>query len=128
MALTLHRSYCPDDASENIFFQLTGADYVDGTDTPRGFPGTSPVVPPANQVSNATFRVERTNKGNGHLTVLFMTFGQFFDHDLALATHPECHEKRLALSVAHFEIMLSFQIQGENEKNSSNFKTKIFKR
>lgn len=81
--------------TKQIFFHypFIGADYVDRVDTPRGFPGTFPEVPPANKVSQALFNVEHTNKGNGHLTVMFMTFGQFLDHDLALSTHPECHDK-----------------------------------
>ena len=70
------------------------ADYVDGITTPRGFPNTSPVVPTANQVSEAVFQVEATNNGNGNgLAVSFMTFGQFLDHDLTEVQMKRCQLK-----------------------------------
>lgn len=74
-----------------IFFPAD-ASYVDGFDTPRGFPGTDPLLPPANEVSTNLFPVERSDErereNRDNLSVLFMTFGQFLDHDIALAPHP----------------------------------------
>ena len=69
------------------------ADYVDKrrTDTPRGFPGTRPKVPPANEVSMAVFEAKKINGGNKNkLSTLFMTVGQFLDHDFALSDHGKC--------------------------------------
>ena len=77
----------------NSYNSTLGAKYVDGFDIPRGFPGT-PNIPTAIEVSNELFKVEHQNKGTGDLSVLFMTFGQFLDHDITLATHPECEIKR----------------------------------
>ena len=75
-----------------IFF--IAADYVDGVDTPRGFPGTTPVVQPANKITDELFNVEQQNKGTGDISVMFMTFGQFLDHDLGIAVHnAECNVK-----------------------------------
>lgn len=77
-------------ALKNTFHYSLGADYVDGFDTPRGFPGTFPIVQPANKVSEELFLVEDQNKGTGDLSVMFMTMGQFIDHDMGLSTHPDC--------------------------------------
>ena len=61
-------------------------------DTPRGFPGTSPVLPPANAVTQQLFQVEKKNTGNDmKLTTLFMTFGQFLDHDLTETPMAKCN-------------------------------------
>ena len=63
--------------------------YADGKDIPRGFPGT-PNIPSAHQVSQA-FSKEKQNTGNyKDLSVLFMTFGQFLDHDIGLSPHASC--------------------------------------
>jgi len=66
---------------------LIGAEYVDLFDTPRGFPGTKPKVPSANEVAQGTFQVERKNKMGSDLTTLYMTFGQFLDHDITFMSH-----------------------------------------
>jgi len=69
------------------------ADYVDANklDTPRGFPGTKPVVAPPNRVSQAIFTAGKINKGNDEkLAVIFMTTGQFLDHDMVSGTHGPC--------------------------------------
>ena len=66
-------------------------------DTPRGFPNTYPVLPPANKVTQTVFQTERTNPkpsgANVHLSTLFMTFGQFLDHDITFTPHASCTEK-----------------------------------
>ena len=69
----------------NIFSIAPEYEHHDGT--PIGW-GTKPEIPPANEVSKTLFKVERQNKDrkNG-LTVLYMTFGQFLDHDLTFTPH-----------------------------------------
>ena len=61
-------------------------------DTPRGFPKTYPILPAANAVSRALFSVDNTGKSK-HLTTMFMTFGQFLDHDITLTPKAECQKK-----------------------------------
>ena len=79
-----------------VFFCLlkqTGARYVDRrqVDTPRGFPGTSPTIPSANKVSMVAFEALETNGGNSRkLSTLFMTAGQFLDHDVGVSLHGSC--------------------------------------
>ena len=71
----------------------TAADYVDPrkVDTPRGFPGTKPEVPPPNQVSMAVFEARKHDDGRKQkLSTIFSTFGQFLDHDIAVTLHGEC--------------------------------------
>eukprot|EP00111_Clytia_hemisphaerica_P006574 TCONS_00019053-protein len=73
--------------------RLIWANYVDQrqVDTPRGFPGTKPRVPPANKVSLAVFHAKQNDDGNRwKLSTLFMTMGQFLDHDFALVGHSKC--------------------------------------
>jgi len=75
------------------FFYHKDSDYVDRrrVDTPRGFPGTSPIVPPPNMVTQDIFRAKVENQGNeDKLAVIFMTTGQFLDHDIAFGTHGKC--------------------------------------
>lgn len=51
------------------------------------------MIEPANRISSQVFVVERTQNtqiDNEALSVLFMTFGQFLDHDLALSPHADC--------------------------------------
>ena len=80
--------------STNLYkSSITDARYVDRrqVDTPRGFPGTSPVIPSANKVSMAAFEAIETNGGNSKkLSTLFMTVGQFLDHDFGLSLHGRC--------------------------------------
>uniref|UniRef100_A0A7M5UE79 Uncharacterized protein n=1 Tax=Clytia hemisphaerica TaxID=252671 RepID=A0A7M5UE79_9CNID len=73
------------------------AEYVDRrqVDLPRGFPGSNPSnIPSANKVSIAVFKAKQENKGNNALlSTLFMTAGQFLDHDMALSLHGKCDIK-----------------------------------
>jgi len=80
-------------ATATALRRIVDADYVDGITTPRGFPGTNPKVPTAHEVSNRIFQVETKNGGNSNrLTVLFMTFGQFLDHDLTEVKMQMCRQ------------------------------------
>lgn len=97
-------------------FQCLGADYIDG-DTPRGFPcHTNPIqfdssfddpnspstinrwstsYPTPHQVSIAVFKITKKRVQNTRgLSTLFMTFGQFLDHDMTLTPHEECKKER----------------------------------
>lgn len=69
---------------------ILGAQYAGDDDTPRGFPGT-PSIPLANQVSEELFKVEEQNKGTGDLSVMYMTMGQFLDHDMSVSPHGSCN-------------------------------------
>ncbi|XP_057291870.1 lactoperoxidase-like [Hydractinia symbiolongicarpus] len=79
-------------AANTPLARLVAADYVDGIDTPRGFPQTIPIVPTARQVSDAVFRVQNVNiqRARRGLSAMFMAFGQLLDHDIGLTTHPSC--------------------------------------
>jgi len=51
----------------------------------------SSVVAPPNRVSQAIFTAGKINKGNDEkLAVIFMTTGQFLDHDMVSGTHGPC--------------------------------------
>jgi len=51
-------------------------------------------LPPVNAVSQQLFEVENENTGNSmQLTTLFMTFGQFLDHDVAETPQVPCKQK-----------------------------------
>lgn len=73
-----------------ISFKI-GSVYAAGTKggIPRGFPGTKERLPTANQVSRGVFRALRRNSQRTRLgvSVMYMTFGQFVDHDLTLVDH-----------------------------------------
>lgn len=80
-------------AAQTRLRRITAASYVDGITVPNGFPGTK-TLPTAAQVSQAIFNVEKTNNGNKHkLAVLFMTFGQFLDHDMTEVPIARCAQK-----------------------------------
>lgn len=99
-------------------FLFIAADYIDG-DTPRGFPCYYGTVssfslrnlqsnrhastihrwatsnPTAHDVSRTLFKLTKKSVKNFKgLSTLFMTFGQFLDHDLALTPHEECKNKK----------------------------------
>jgi len=74
-----------------LFINLAPAYAGDGaSDTPRGFPGTSPVLPPANAVTQQLFLEKKNTGHNMKLTTLFMTFGQFLDHDVTETPLEKC--------------------------------------
>ena len=79
----------------HLYFHLfTDSDYVDQrkVDIPRGFPKTRPDVPPPNKVSEAVFEArQHDDVKKQKLSTLFMSFGQFLDHDLAITLHGECN-------------------------------------
>lgn len=79
--------------NSHYFHLIAGASYVDkfSIDVPKGFPHTKPKVKPANEISEKLFEVE--NKGSGNkkkLSSIFMTFGQFLDHDFTLVHEEKC--------------------------------------
>ena len=87
-----------------IFNLFAAAFYArDGLhDTPRGYPNTDPVLPPANLVTQTVFKTETSNPkitgvNAAKLSTMFMTFGQFLDHDVAFAPHATCRERYLTL-------------------------------
>ena len=90
--------------------------YADKIDTPRGFPckpsslfagadhnnnndnrGKSyenPPIPTSHQVSRNLFKITTKNVKNQHsLSTMFMTFGQFLDHDITQTPHESCKRK-----------------------------------
>lgn len=81
-------------AANTPLSRLLAADYVDQRklDTPRGFPRTLPVVPTPHEVSAAVFRVQIENKEKASkaLSAMFMSLGQFIDHDMGSTPHPSC--------------------------------------
>eukprot|EP00111_Clytia_hemisphaerica_P023396 TCONS_00068913-protein len=77
--------------------RILKAEYArDGNhDTPRGFPNTDPVLPPPNLVTQQCFLTETTSSRSStpSPSTLFMTFGQFLDHDFALSHHADCKQR-----------------------------------
>ena len=90
-----------------LFFNFTeGARYFDegvfpngdGLDTPLGHPILDNDVisefgfnkfPSAQDISDTVFNISNRDDGNkGRVPHLFMTFGQFMDHDFAYVIHP----------------------------------------
>ena len=64
-------------------------------DTPRGFPRTKPTLPTPNEVSDVVFQPNKIQGQNTKkLAVIFMTVGQFLDHDMAFVTHGKCKSNK----------------------------------
>ena len=85
-----------------LFHNFIGARYFDrgvfsegnGLDTPLGHPSL-PRAPfgfgfkSAQEVSDIVFNINNTDNGNNRrVSHLYMTFGQFMDHDFAYILHP----------------------------------------
>ena len=71
---------------------ILAANYI-GTDLPVGDPTITKFqnrfdVPSAQEVSDLLFRISFRDRGSRNRTsVIFMTFGQFLDHDFAYVIH-----------------------------------------
>ena len=68
---------------------ILAANYI-GTDLPIGDPTipTFRTIPSAQEVSDLLFRISIRDRGSRNRTsVIFMTFGQFLDHDFAYVIH-----------------------------------------
>ena len=79
--------YCK---NKNSYSFITAAQYVDRVTTPRGYPDVDRNPPkPANEISQVLFQTEQQNRNlrSTSLSILFMTFGQFIDHDLVETPH-----------------------------------------
>ena len=107
--------------SYSLFTFAEGARYFDegvfsngdGLDTPLGHPLLDKETvsdfginfPSAQDVSDKIFNINNTDSGNnGKVPHLFMTFGQFMDHDFAYVTHPSssssgCESRYLPISI-----------------------------
>ena len=60
-------------------------------DVPRGYPGFEPKLPTAHSISENLFQVKKKDSGNRKdLSTLFMTMGQFIDHDLIETPSQAC--------------------------------------
>ncbi|XP_066921652.1 eosinophil peroxidase-like [Clytia hemisphaerica] len=74
--------------------RIIPAKYDDGVDLPRGHHQASDYekLPTAHQVSHSVFKAVNSQvKNDKNVSVLFMTFGQFLDHDLSVSPHEECN-------------------------------------
>lgn len=79
----------------NIRFYSSEAKYFDddGIDTPIGHPSLTDSsergFPTAQEVSDTVFVIDRQDFGRSNrVSHIFMTFGQFVDHDITLIEHP----------------------------------------
>ena len=75
----------------------TGADYADKykLDVPRGYPGVGRKLPVVNHISKTLFGVTKKMRGNKHhISTLFMTFGQFLDHDITDTPSQACQVRK----------------------------------
>ncbi|XP_057290801.1 lactoperoxidase-like [Hydractinia symbiolongicarpus] len=82
--------------------------YADGSlNYPRGFPGTTPVLPTAHEVARAVFRAVKPLEGNIKKTsIFFMTYGQMIDHDISLSrfsSNEQCDKPSSGSSLARGE-------------------------
>ena len=89
------RAHIVSELRKNFFYSLFLAGvYDDGVDLPRGHPHASDYehLPTAHEVSRNVFTsVTDQTKNDKNMSVLFMTFGQFLDHDIAFSPHEECN-------------------------------------
>ena len=77
-----------------IFFIFVDAQYADGVDLPRGHHRSYDYThyPTPHQVSKASFHSKSQGFTNSKkLSTIFMTFGQFLDHDMSLTPHETCN-------------------------------------
>lgn len=80
--------------SHLLLLTISAAQYNDGVDLPRGHHHATDYkdLPTAHQVSTAVFKTFTGQvKNDKNMSVLFMTFGQFLDHDLSVAPHESCN-------------------------------------
>ncbi|XP_066927072.1 uncharacterized protein [Clytia hemisphaerica] len=111
-------------AANTALRRVIKASYADGYDTPRGFPcNPSPnkkfdsrSLPTSHQVSRNLFKITTENVKNQHsLSTLYMTFGQFLDHDITLTPHESCKRKDCS-NTQESNKYPCFPIKFENDK------------
>ncbi|KAK3094346.1 hypothetical protein FSP39_000628 [Pinctada imbricata] len=70
-------------ASNTPQARFLAAAYYDGLNKPRAFSETGHALPSAREVSNCIHNSEKSTFISNHLTIMFMTWGQFVDHDFS---------------------------------------------
>ena len=98
---------------------------ANGVDTPLGHPlldnrGISKFglskFPSAQDISDIVFNINNTDNGNnGRVPHLYMTFGQFMDHDFAYVIHPSSSssgcQRRYLLSLSRKKVYIQICFQ-----------------